>query len=511
MNKESEKERIRGREKIKKPMSKGNKAVLYTAICLAGILIAYTLFSLTYHVVYAVKLPSTINNDSGYVVAQGKGLYDKNGKALLLQGTNAGNWLIWEGWLGVTSIGHSGGDNGNISYDELPMAFALDALNKNKNLTESDADIKALRNMLSQNPQKYWWYEDNCSAQDLLLDWYYSNWWQEEDFVNIKNLGLNCIRLPFYYRTIMEGDDSNLTVKENAFKWIDWFVQNCAKNGLYCILDCHGAVGSQNAYEHSGDNTQCTLWDNETYIEATITMWEAVARHYYVEEKELGAWIAAYDLLNEPMGSYNHADLTGKKQWDVFDRIIKAIREIDGEHCISVEGCWGHVNLPNPDSYGWTNVLYQQHWYNWISNIVSFDTFFFFKDYFLPFANYDCPLLIGEFNFFDEEENWKTGLEFFEKRGYSWTTWTYKAVVVGGWRTSWSLYTLQMNANEQTDCKADLKTASAEKLITYFGALSTASPGYNEDWFTLKNIPSLGWTATESNTYEFLTNWLSGE
>ncbi|MEG1528287.1 MAG: cellulase family glycosylhydrolase [Clostridia bacterium] len=494
----------------RKTTKKTFKIIGLVCLCLVGVLICYSLFALIYHVSYTVKFESTINNDTDYVVSSGKSLYDKDGKALLLRGTNAGNWLIWEGWLGATSLGYEQKD-GKIAYNETPMAFVLDALNNNKNLNESDKDIILLRSICKSNPSKYWWYEEDCSTVDLLLDWYYSNWWQDVDFENIAKLGLNCVRLPFYYRTVMEGDNYHLTMKDDAFKWLDWFIEGCKDNGLYVILDCHGVVGSQNKYEHSGDNTQNSFWDNQTYIDQTIAMWKAIADHYINIETELGKSIVAYDIMNEPTGSGANGTFTGKKQWEVFDQIIKGIREVDEYHCISVEGCWGYSNLPNPSQYGWTNVLYQYHWYNWIHDTVPYSLFYYYQDYLLPFNNHDTAKLLGEFNFFDSKEDWNTGLSLLEKRNHSWTTWTYKAVVVGYWNTSWSLYTFKLNSDEQTDCKVNVATATAEQLITTWGGLSTQTPGYNAEWFTAKGIEKLPYTVETSNVYGFIKDFLAGK
>ena len=42
-------------------------------------------------------------------------------------------------------------------------------------------------------------------------------------------------------------------LKSNAFDRLDWFVQNCSQRGMYVILDMHGAFGSQNGMDHSGE------------------------------------------------------------------------------------------------------------------------------------------------------------------------------------------------------------------------------------------------------------------
>ncbi len=43
--------------------------------------------------------------------------------------------------------------------------------------------------------------------------------------------------------------------------------------------------------------------------------------------------------------------------------MYKAIREVDRDHIIIFEACWGITDLPNPKDYGWENIMYQYHPY----------------------------------------------------------------------------------------------------------------------------------------------------
>ena len=45
------------------------------------------------------------------------------------------------------------------------------------------------------------------------------------------------------------------TLKETAFDRLDWFIEEAAKHGIYTLIDMHGAFGSQNGKDHSGDIT----------------------------------------------------------------------------------------------------------------------------------------------------------------------------------------------------------------------------------------------------------------
>ena len=63
-------------------------------------------------------------------------------------------------------------------------------------------------------------------------------------------------------------------------------------------------------------------------------MWEAIAARYNGNE-----WVAGYDLLNEPGGAL------GTEQFEVYDRIYKAVRSIDQDHIIQIQAIW-ETNAP---------------------------------------------------------------------------------------------------------------------------------------------------------------------
>ena len=131
------------------------------------------------------------------------------------------------------------------------------------------------------------------------------------------------------------------------------------------------------------------------------------------------------------------------------------IRENGDDHVITMEGCWDYTALPDPSAYGWDNVQYEYHWYNWWSNQLPYDLYFAYHDFTNLGRDYDVPVLIGEFTFFEDKAAWAEGLALFDSRNYSWTIWNYKTTVTGWWTSSWGVYTCQMNldtAAEEQKC-----------------------------------------------------------
>lgn len=94
---------------------------------------------------------------------------------------------------------------------------------------------------------------------------------------------------------------------------------------------------------------------------------------------------------------------------------------------------WDYSVCPNPDKYGWSNIMYELHQYNWNSNLINLETFKSYFDSKLLGHDYDVPIYIGEFNWFENLDSWKKCLvDWYDDRGYGWTIWNYKTTVTGG-------------------------------------------------------------------------------
>ena len=105
-------------------------------------------------------------------------------------------------------------------------------------------------------------------------------------------------------------------------------------------------------------------------------------------------------LLNEPTRA------SGATQWDYYDVLYKAVREADPDHMIFIEATWEPGDLPSPEDYGWENVVYEYHHYNWVNTNGSNTTnYLFYLSKRLNDAREDhgVPVLIGEFNAWGDE------------------------------------------------------------------------------------------------------------
>ena len=360
--------------------------------------------------------------ETPFLKADGKVLKDDygTGDIITLRGTNAGGWLVTEDWQCPTN-----------AKDQLTA-----------------------QNVFTERFGKE-------TAQEL-INLYQDGWWTEEDFDLVKQEGMNVLRLPITYFEMLNEDG---TLKESAFDRLEWFVENCEKRGLYVLIDMHGAVGSQNGKDHSGDISNPNVgnfYGNEENILKTIKLWEVIAEKY-----KDNLWVCGYDLLNEPSA-------VGTIQFDVYDRIYDAIRAIDKNHPIYIQSIWEPTHLPDPSYYGWQNVVYEYHFYGWNVEKDAEGQYAFIQtkvDMVNEDTNYNVPLLVGEFSFFSNTESWKA-MDIFEQQGWSYTSWTFK-VTDGGEGSSWGIYT-GSNANKKininNDSKEDIqKKWSAENLNTKTG------------------------------------------
>ena len=436
---------------MKRVLKIGGLAMLGILVAVALAVGALCLYSRNYAIPPQDK---TIANDTGLVQAHGRSLYDAQGNALQLKGINAGQILLQEGWMSPFALEPLKNEDGSYVKDA------------DGNLQYPEFTEEEFRRGIQDNPNL------NTYEIDDLLSIYWDCIFTREDFRIIKeDLGMNTVRLPFYYLNIL-NEDLTLKAEEDAFAYLDWFISQAAAQELYVVLDLHGAPGSQNGYEHSGAAGEAGLWKSEENVAATVALWEFIARHYTETQPQLGKWIATYDILNEP--TYPARSTTNKTCWDVFDLIYDGIRATGDRHVITMEGCWSYSNLPDPGDYGWENVQYEYHWYNWQPHILPYDLFYAYLDMNNIGRDYDVPVFIGEFTLFEDKDAWQRQLKLFDDRNYSWTVWNYKTTVTGWWTSSWGVYTCQLNcdtAAEETKCNVatctyDEFVAACEKTRT---------------------------------------------
>ncbi|WP_026521329.1 cellulase family glycosylhydrolase [Butyrivibrio sp. VCB2001] len=427
---------------------------------------------------------------SAFIKADGKNLRTNYGQGdiINLRGTNAGGYLLQEFWMTPS------GESADV-YDQTTIIG---------NLTERFG-------------------EDG--AKELIAAWE-TAYWQEEDFANCRAMGMNTIRLPFWWRNLVDENGNYYGYDEEAsdpyataFERLDWFVDMCSKYGLYVVLDMHGAPGSQNGSDHSGldgkDHKEAAseffFGDNAAANqELYLSLWRTIADRY-----EGNATVAGYDLLNEPYCTYRYnssksADELHTILWDVYDRAYNVIRQEDADHVIIMEATWNPEDLPDPEAYGWENVMYEYHNYLYddydnegggqISNMEN-------KTNAIGNADYNVPSYMGEFNYFNNYGAWDDGLALLTELGINWTSWTYKTITGYG---NWGLY----HHPEYMDNGLDISTASFDEIKELWenSATSLGSPN-NElieivsKWCNAQTYENTTEPVTAEPVSDFISGW----
>lgn len=357
------------------------------------------------------------------------------GDAVYLRGVNLGSWLLWEEWM-------------------CPM------------------DSSGLKDALSARQTLISRFKED--GADAIIAAYEVAWITEQDFDNIAALGMNVVRVPFWYPNLLKEDG---TWRANAFDRLDWVAATAWKRGIYTILDLHGAPGGQSKEQTTGAaRATAELWASDVNRRRTLEIWQHVAQHFKGNPA-----VAGYDLLNEPSGAPDRNAL-----WELYNRSYQTIRAADQEHIIFVEGCWaGHVGsqyvnwgwdvLPPPAKSGWKNVVFEMHGYDfaWDNTEKQMKNIDNQLNDWKAHKTWGVPCYQGEFNAMspkpDPTKVWKYAVEKFAANGMSWSVWTYKATHGSG-DDSWGVY----NPRDPKPAKPNLQTDSADEIKAKWSQWTTA-------------------------------------
>ena len=335
-------------------------------------------------------------NKNGLLKVSGTRLVDADGATVSLRGYNVGGFLNMENFL----TGYPG--------------------------TESQQRGALLRAL---GEERY----------ELFFDRFLAAFFSDGDAAYLASLGMNHIRLPMNYLHF-EDDDRPFELKDAGFRLIDRVVEICARNGLYVILDLHALPGCQNQHWHSNNPTNYAFfWQHRHFQDRVVNIWEKLAERY-----KGNATVAGYNLMNEP------GDPDGTRIKPIYDRIVAAVRAIDPDHIIFLDGnryateftCFEGAPL-------YDNTVYSAHDYKMpgmsyggpypgTTRGVYFDKSVV-EETFLKRTEFmrktGTPIWIGEFGpvFTNEpardEQKYQLladQLDIYNAHGASWSMWAYK-------------------------------------------------------------------------------------
>ncbi len=337
----------------------------------------------------AVLMFSLSARAGGFVHASGKKVMDVNGQELILRGHAPGGWMIQE-----------------------PYMMEISA--------NSQHEIRAkIQSLLG---------EENTAA--FYRKWL-ANGFRKEDVRLLAEMGFNSIRLPMHYNLFTlpieeEPERGANTWLETGFRMVDDVLSWCKEYGIYLILDMHGAPGGQGKDTNISDYdpAKLSLWESADNQDKLVALWVKLAERYANEP-----CIAAYDLINEPNWAFDGdnangcADCQNAPLWELYKRLIKAIREVDKNHMLILEGnCWCNNYNGLPSVKLWDNNLCLQFHKYWSMNTQAAIQFI------LDLRNSkNVPVWCGESG--ENSNHWYAdAVRLLEANGIGWSWWTWKKV-----------------------------------------------------------------------------------
>jgi endoglucanase len=325
--------------------------------------------------------------------ASGTTIVNAFGQPVQLRGLNLGGWFIMEPWMCPAD---SGG---------LPDTYSI--------IQELDSRF-------------------GVTTEQVLIRAYQSDWITTADLNNIAAGGFNCVRVPVWWGNFYPiANSTSSGWRSDAFTMLDWVVTNCAARGIYVVIDMHGVVGSQSTSDDTGEQNLNAYWTNTVDQAETAYMWTQIASHY-----RTNAAVAGYDLINEPDNAPSNAAVLA-----AYNSLYNTVRAVDTNHMIIIEGTfdsWDWSMLPDPSTYGWTNVVYSMHEYQYGGDAAQVEAgsdgqVSDFENH----LSWNVPDYIGEWNDMGQGAAcYQYSISDYNNSDISWTMWAYKAtqdLIPDGW------------------------------------------------------------------------------
>ncbi|WP_045234844.1 glycoside hydrolase family 5 protein [Deinococcus pimensis] len=297
-----------------------------------------------------------------------------------------------------------------------------------------------------------------AARAEFFLERLADHFFTEHDVKFIASLGLNTVRIPVHYRHL-ERDDAPFTYLESGFRRLGQAVEWCARHGLYAVIDLHVVQGWQNSDWHADNASRHSLfWQHPHFQQRFTALWREIAARYSGNPA-----VAGYDVMNEPLSNAPHGRLHDHytPDWTTMNRVyrdvVTAIREVDADHVVFLEGDHFGARFDGLDAPFDANLAYSSHHYTgpgFGPGPYPGGTFWgregtkatlrddFHASEGARFARrHGVPLWVGEFgSVYNGPEHERPDrlralddqLDVLEEFGAHWTTWTYKDVGVMG-------------------------------------------------------------------------------
>lgn len=309
--------------------------------------------------------------DENFFSTSGTQILNRQGEPVIIKGFGLGGWLLPEGYM--FKIAAPAGEGASQIYAQIEELIGP---------SETQQWIKEFRD----------------------------NYVTEKDIQVMKEWGADHIRVPFHYNIFYDIDKDEF--KQEGFDRMNELLVWSKRNRMDVILDMHAAPGAQSDGPIADSDGEARFWTEwRTYWPITIKIWEEIARRYRDETIIIG-----YDLLNEPVtpDGFDGEDLAR-----FYSSLIGAIRAIDTDHILFIEGNYWATTFDNLYPPMDDNMVYTFHKY-W--NETDQGTI----QYLINLSNeYDVPLWLGESG--ENSNPWfNETVRLVESNGIGWNWWTHK-------------------------------------------------------------------------------------
>jgi len=318
-------------------------------------------------------------------------LHVKNGKffengdtPIHLTGINLGQWLVLEGYL--WGVGNHERQTYQVNYSE-------------RELDEAFLQI----------------FNPALLSKEQFITSYRENFITEKDFVHLKSLGVNFVRIPFPASDFISFFERRELREENFTYW-DKSLEWCNTYKIYCLFDMHAAILPQSTFSHANSSGEATFWDDMDAQEKTTLFWTAVSRRY-----NGNPYLAGFDLLNEPQAP-SDGEL---KQF--YEDTVRALRKTGFQHLIFLQP--NNVSLDiDPILLEDKGIVYEPHFYGFGTKARSENEILFSQK-----KKHNVPVMIGEVGNWANDAWAKNSDVFvlyrFLREGIPITYWNYKDMI----------------------------------------------------------------------------------
>lgn len=332
--------------------------------------------------VFLISLASTLwsfGQEMDWLDVDGKNIVDESGTSYILKGMGLGGWMLQEGYMLQTA---------EFADAEYEIRETIEAL------------------------------IGEASTDEFYEAWL-ANHVRKIDIDSLASWGFNSVRLPMHYKLFTlpieeEPVAGQHTWLDKGFELTDQLIDWCRENNMYVVLDLHGAPGGQggNSGISDYDPSKPSLWESQANKDKTVALWRKLAERYADEPV-----VAGYDLLNEP--NWNLPGGTALR--NLYVDITNAIREVDTDHILFIEGNWYANDFTDLTPPWDSKLVYSPHKY-WSINGVSD----------MQFATsirdaHNVPLYVGETG--ENSNVWfRDAIKLFEELNVGWAWWPMKKV-----------------------------------------------------------------------------------